>query len=99
MSDGSILSIAVEPPPILEFVQLTCCFWTMVTLQLWVKPKTISEDIKPTDVFRDYVNANEICQHIFEPVSVKTGLNDIKMKIQVTTLRESINLSECFLKI
>ena len=32
-------------------------------------------------------------------VSVKTGLYDIKMKIQITPLRESINFSECFLKI
>ena len=37
--------------------------------------------------------------YIYEPVSVKTGLNDIKMKIQKTALRESINFSECFLKI
>ena len=35
----------------------------------------------------------------FEPVSEKTGLNDIEMKIQITALRESINFSECFLKI
>ena len=31
--------------------------------------------------------------------TVKTGLNDIEMKIQITALRESINFSECFLKI
>ena len=37
--------------------------------------------------------------YIIEPVSVKTGLNDIEMKIQITALRASINFSECFLKI
>ena len=37
--------------------------------------------------------------YIYEPVSVKTGLNDIEMKIHITALRESINFSECFLKI
>ena len=30
---------------------------------------------------------------------MKTGLNDIEMKIQITALQESINFSECFLKI
>ena len=30
---------------------------------------------------------------------MKTGLNDIEMKIQTTALRESINFSEYFLKI
>ena len=34
-----------------------------------------------------------------EPVSVKTGLNNIEMKINKTALRESISFSECFLKI
>ena len=38
-------------------------------------------------------------RNIFEPVFVKTGLNDTEMKIQITALRESINFSECFLKI
>ena len=40
--------------------------------------------------FGFYLNLNE-------PVSVKTGLNDIEMKIQITALRESISFSECFL--
>ena len=35
---------------------------------------------------------------IYEPVSVKTRLNDIEMKIQITALRESIDFSECLLK-
>ena len=30
---------------------------------------------------------------------MKTGLNDTEMKIQITALQESINFSECFLKI
>ena len=30
---------------------------------------------------------------------MKTGLNDKEMKIQITTIRESINFSECFMKI
>ena len=30
---------------------------------------------------------------------MKSGLNDIEMKIQITALRESVNFSECFLKI
>ena len=38
-------------------------------------------------------------KYIYEPVSVKTGLNDTEMKIMITELRESINFSECFLKI
>ena len=43
----------------------------------------------------------KILKHIYkiEPVSVKTGLNDIEMKIQKTILRERINFFECFLKI
>ena len=51
----------------------------------------------------DTVNIKKIIEipyiYIYEPVSVKTGLNDMEMKIQKTALRESINLSECFLKI
>ena len=35
--------------------------------------------------------------YIYMPVSVKTGLNEIEMKIQKTALRESIVFSECFL--
>ena len=35
----------------------------------------------------------------YEPVSVKTGLNDIEMKIQITALPESINFSEYLLEI
>ena len=40
----------------------------------------------------------KILKHIYkiEPVSVKTGLNDIEMKIQKTILRERINFFECF---
>ena len=30
---------------------------------------------------------------------MKTGLNGIEMKIQITAVRKSINFSECFLKI
>ena len=29
---------------------------------------------------------------------MKTGLNDIEMKFQITAFRESINFSDCFLK-
>ena len=35
----------------------------------------------------------------YEPVSVKTELNDIDTKIEITTSLESIGLSICFLKI
>ena len=33
----------------------------------------------------------------YELVSVKTGPYDIKMTIQITSLRENSNISECFL--
>ena len=49
----------------------------------------------------EYVGNGKV-GHIYnvcEPVSVKTGLNDIEMKIKITALPESINFSECFLKI
>ena len=38
-------------------------------------------------------------KNIYELVSVKTGLNDIEMKIQITAQPERIYFSECFLKI
>ena len=40
-----------------------------------------------------------MCTYIYMPVSVKTGLNDIEMKIQKTALQGNINFSECFQKI
>ena len=48
---------------------------------------------------RNKVLTAKLLKKEYEPVSVKTGLNDIEMKNQITALRESINLSECFLKI
>ena len=37
--------------------------------------------------------------YIYEPISVKTGLNDTEMKIQITAFQKSISFSECFPKI
>ena len=42
---------------------------------------------------------NTFDENIFEPVSVKTGLNDMEMKIKITALRERIILFDRFLKI
>ena len=36
---------------------------------------------------------------IYEPVSVKTGLNDMKMKVKITASLKSISFSQSFLKI
>ena len=37
--------------------------------------------------------------YIYEAVSVKTGLNDMKMKIKIIASLQSISFSKCFLKI
>ena len=36
---------------------------------------------------------------LYEPVSVKTGLNEMKMEIKITAALESISFSKHFLKI
>ena len=46
-----------------------------------------------------YLDPLLIITNISEPVSVKTGLNDIDIKIEITTSLESIGLSIRFLKI
>ena len=38
-------------------------------------------------------------KELYMSVVLTIGLNDIEMKIQTTPLRESINFSECFLKV
>ena len=38
-------------------------------------------------------------QNKLNPMSIKTGLNDIDIKVEITTSLESIGLSKCFLKI
>ena len=38
-------------------------------------------------------------KELYMSVVLTIGLNDIEMKIQITPLRESINFSECFLKV
>ena len=58
----------------------------------------INKDI-PRTPLTALENDSEFRAKTFEPISVKTGLNDIEKKIQITALRESITFSECFLKI
>ena len=54
-----------------------------------------------TRVRKTRVGILRIAENIYtyEPVSVKTGLNDIDIKIEITTSLESIGLSIRFLKI
>ena len=56
--------------------------------------------ISPVVHTRDmYDIFNTFDENIFEPVSVKTGFNDMDMKIKLTALRERIILFDRFLKI
>ena len=58
-------------------------------------------------VKKSFNNAEPKIQHcqkkiyisIYEPVSVKTGLNDMKIKIKRTASLGSVSFSELFLKI
>ena len=60
----------------------------------------LTELLKNTKLFvtLNYTSYIYIYIYIYEPGSVKTGLNDIDMKTEITTSLESIGFSIRFLK-